>query len=187
MILSQNLRKGTVFKNGNDVLVVMDYAHIKMARGGATIRVKHKNLLSGVISEDTFNSSEKFEEADLENKNYQYLYDDGDKLNFMDTETYEQVSFLKEPVKDQVVFLKDGDTYQLVLYEGKLVKIELAKTMTFEVEYTEPGHKGDTSGTTLKPAKLENGIEVKVPLFINIGDKVKINTDTLEYKERASK
>lgn len=185
MILSQSLRKGTVFELRGTPLLVLDYAHIKMARGGATIRVKTKNILNGVIAEHTFNSSEKFDEADLTNTNYQYLYNDGESAFFMDAASYEQVSFPVESIADQVVFLKEGETYQLKLYDGKLVEVELPKTMEYTVEYTEPGFKGDTSGTTLKPAKLENGVEIKVPLFINIGDKIKINTDTLTYKERS--
>lgn len=185
MVLSQNLRKGTVFELNGNPLLVLDYAHIKMARGGATIRVKTKNVLNGVIEEHTFNSSEKFEEADLTNINYQYLYNDGETAFFMDPENYEQVSFPIESISDQIVFLKDGETYQLKMYGEKLVSIELPKTMEYTIEYTEPGFKGDTSGTTLKIAKLENGIEIKVPLFINIGDKIKINTDTLTYKERS--
>lgn len=187
MILSQNLRKGTTFLLEGVPNVVLDYTHIKMARSDATIRVKVKNIKTGVIKEVTFNSSQKFDEADLENKNLQYLYDDGNALVFMDPETYEQISYDKEIIGDRTVLLTEGDSYQLQLFEGTLIDVLFPKSMNFKVSYTEPGFKGDTSSNTLKPAKLENGIEVQVPLFINIGDTVRINTDTLSYKERVTK
>lgn len=184
MILSQNLRKGTVFLLNSEPWVVLDYSHMKKARGSAVIRVKIKALSSGVIKNESFNSSEKFEEADLENANYQYLYSEGSMGFFMNPETYEQKSFDLEILGDRRVFLKEGDTCQLTLFDSKLVDINFPKSMIFKVIYTEPGFKGDTSSGTLKPAKLENDLEIMVPLFINIGDSIKINTDNLEYRER---
>ena len=185
MLLSQNLRKGTVYVHNSDPWLVLGYWHIKSARGSATIRVRIQNLKTGVIKEDTYKSSEKFEEAAIENKNIQFLYSDDTNVYFMDPDTYEQISFDKEPVTSRIPFLKEGDSYQLLMYEGQLIDINIPKTMSYKIIYTEPGFKGDTSANTLKPAKLENGIDVQVPLFINIGDVIKINTDTLTYKERA--
>lgn len=184
MILSQNLRKGTVFLLNSEPWVVLDYSHMKKARGSAVIRVKIKELSSGVIKNESFNSSEKFEEADLENTNYQYLYSEGNQGYFMDPDTYEQKSFDLENLGDRKIFLKEGGVFQLTLFDSKLVDINFPKSMVFKVVYTEPGFKGDTSSGALKPAKLENDLEIMVPLFINIGDRIKINTDTLEYRER---
>ncbi len=183
MILSQELRKGTVYKHLGNPFIVLNYSHTQLARGSAIVRVKVKNLLTGVIQEFSYNSSEKFDTADLRNKNYQFLYSD-DSLHFMDPETYDEVSFPKDIIAERVAFLKEGDTYTLVLYEDTLVNIDLPKVMTFEVTYTEPGFKGNTASNTLKKATIENGLEILVPLFINIGDKIKVNTETLEYRER---
>lgn len=184
MILSQNLRKGTVYLQNNEPLQVLDYSHQKMARGGATIRVKVKNLLSGAIVEHSYNSSEKFNEADLNNVNMQYLYSDENNVFVMDPTTYEQKSFSNSSVKALLQFLVEGETYQFVLFNDDLVNIILPKNISYTVEYTEPGFKGDTASNTLKKAKLSNGLEVMVPLFIKIGDRVKINTETGEYRER---
>lgn len=184
MILSQELRKGTVYKQGNNPYVVLTYSHTQLARGSATVRVKVKNLLTGVIQEFSYLSGEKFEEADVVTQNLQYLYSDDASLYFMNPETFEEVNFSKESGGDLVVFLREGDTYPVSLFEKTLVKIDLPKVMSFTVTYTEPGFKGNTASNTLKKATLENGLEIYVPLFINIDDRVKINTETLEYRER---
>ena len=187
MILSQNLRKGTAFIYQNEPWVVLDYSHLKLARSSAVIRLKIKNLLNGVIKEISLKSSDKFEEADLENKNYQFLYKQGDALFFMHPESYEQISIPVNIIEPKEVFLKEGEAYQIQFFKGNPVSILLPKNMAFKVTYTEPGFKGDTSSSTLKPATLENNLEVKVPLFINIGDTVLISTESLEYKERVKK
>ncbi|NCT55883.1 elongation factor P [bacterium] len=184
MILSQALRKGTVFIHDNSPWVVLDFSHMKKARGSAVIRVKIRNLMSGVIKNDSFTSSTKFELADLENINFQYLYKDGKNGMFMDPTDYEQKAFDLEILGDKADFLMEGQLYQIQMYNNDCVDILLPKSLDFKVKYTEPGFKGDTSSSTLKPAKLENDIEIMVPLFINIGDVVRINTDTLGYKER---
>lgn len=184
MILSQELRKGTVYKQGSNPYLVLNYSHTQLARGSATVRVKVKNLLTGVIQEFSHGSGEKFEEADVVTQNLQYLYSDDNTIYFMNPDTFEELNFDKESGKDLIVFLREGDTYPVSLFEKTLVKIDLPKVMSFKVTYTEPGFKGNTASNTLKKATLENGLEVNVPLFINIGDKIKINTDTLEYRER---
>ena len=184
MILSQALRKGTVFIHDSFPWIVLDFSHMKKARGSAVIRVKIKNLMSGVIKNDSFTSSTKFELADLENKNFQYLYKEGKNGIFMDPTDYEQKTFDLEILGDKSNFLMEGEVYQIQMFNSDCVDILLPKSLDFKVKYTEPGFKGDTSSSTLKPATLENNIEIMVPLFINIGDTVRINTDTLEYRER---
>ena len=184
MILSQELRKGTVYKHLNNPYIVLNYSHTQLARGSAIIRVKVKNLLNGVIQEFSYNSSEKFEPVDLVTKNLQYLYSDDSKLYFMDPVTFDEYNYLKDVLDKRSVFLKEGDTYPVILYENSLVTVDLPKVMSFVVTYTEPGFKGNTASNTLKKATIENGLEILVPLFINIGDKIKVNTETLEYRER---
>ncbi|PIR42995.1 elongation factor P [candidate division WWE3 bacterium CG10_big_fil_rev_8_21_14_0_10_32_10] len=188
MILSQNLRNGTTFIYQNEPWVVLKYSHIKMARSDAIIKVKIKNIKTNVIKEASYNSSEKFDEVVLENVNMQYLYKDGDNLIFMNPDTFEQSAYNLEVIGDQrASLLKEGEIYQLKFIESTLVDVLIPKTMSFVIKYTEPGFKGDTSGTTQKSAILENDIEIQVPLFINIGDTVNINTDTIMYKDRVSK
>lgn len=186
MLLSQNLRKGTIFVLNNAPCLVLDYTHIKLARSDAIIKVKIKNLKTGVIKEESFKSSERVKEADVENKELQFLYKEGNGAIFMDSKTYEQHSYnLGDHINQSL--LKEGESYQLNLFEGALVNIIFPKNMDLKVVYTEPGFKGDTSSSVLKPARLENGMQINVPLFINIGDVVKINTETEEYRERVSK
>lgn len=184
MILSQALRKGNVFILDESPWVVLDFSHMKKARGSAVIRLKIKNLSSGVIKNESFISSTKFELADLENKNYQYLYREGKNGMFMDPVSYEQKTFDLQILDNKAAFLKEGEVYQFQMFNDSCVDILLPKSLDFEVIYTEPGYKGNTSSSTLKPATLENKLEIMVPLFINIGDKIRVNTDTLEYRER---
>lgn len=184
MILSQELRKGTVYKHLDNPYIVLNYSHTQLARGSAIIRVKAKNLLNGVIQEFSYNSSEKFEPVYLVTKNLQYLYSDDSKLYFMDPVTFYEYNYLKDVLDKRSVFLKESDTYPVILYENSLVTVDLPKVMSFVVTYTEPGFKGNTASNTLKKATIENGLEILVPLFINIGDKIKVNTETLEYRER---
>ncbi|MBP7859394.1 elongation factor P [Patescibacteria group bacterium] len=186
MILSQELRKGTIYKYQGSPYTVLDYSHTQLARGSAVVRVKVKNLLTGVIIDFSYNSSERFEEADVENKDFQYLYSDEKFSYFMDIVSFDQVELPIETMGEKHKFLKENENYQLILYENKPVGLNLPKSATLTVNYTEPGFKGDTSGNTLKPATCENGIIIKVPLFIKIGDRIKINTDTMDYKERDS-
>ncbi len=187
MILSQNLRKGIAFIYQDSPWVVLDYSHLKLARSNAVIRLKIKNLLTGVIKDISLKSSEKFEQAELQNKNLQFLYKNGESLVFMDTKTFEQLNINLDIVLDKALLLKEGQIYQVKFFNNTPVEVAFPKTMAFKVSYTEPGFKGDTTSSTLKPAKLENGLKVKVPLFINVGDTILISSDSLEYKERVSK
>lgn len=184
-MLASDLKTGTIFKeNGNPYLVVK-YTHTKVARGGATVKVKAKDLLTGNVYEKGYNASEKIEDADVARKNAQYIYEGANGYVFMDPESYEQFTITYDGVGDSSKFLKEGETVQVMYFEGNPVSIDLPISMTFEVTYTEPGHKGNTVSTVYKDATVDNGAEVKVPSFIKIGDKVKIDTRTGEYVSKA--
>ncbi len=185
MLNVTELRSGTVFKENGDPYIVLKYELIKLARQGAYIKVKAKNLLSGAVIERSWHSNLTVEEADINKRNSQYLYKDGENLVFMDPKTYEQESIPTKLVGESSKFLKEGDTVQVLYYEDLPITVELSMSGVFEVTYTEPGFKGNTVNNALKPATIETGATVKVPTFINIGDKIRVDTRTGEYLERA--
>jgi elongation factor P len=184
-MLATELKTGTIYKEDNAPLLVMKYEHSKVARGGGNVKVKTRNLISGRVLDKAYSSNQKVEPADVFRKNAQYLYADNNYV-FMDPDSYEQVHVAKETIDpDTARFLKEGETVQVLYFEGNPVSIELPKSMVFEITYTEPGHKGNTVSNVLKDATIDNGSNVKVPTFIKIGDKVKINTGTGEYVSKA--
>ncbi|MEK7595740.1 MAG: elongation factor P [Patescibacteria group bacterium] len=185
MLNVTDLKNGTVFKEDKAPYLVLRYELIKLARQGAYIKVKAKNLLSGAVIERSWHSNLAVEEADISKKNAQYLYKDGNNFVFMDPKNYEQEYIAEGLIGDSAKFLKEGDTLQVLYYEDKPIAVELPLNSIFEVTYTEPGYKGDTASNTLKPATIESGAQIKVPLFINIGDKIKVDTRTGEYIERS--
>lgn len=181
---STDLKTGTIFKEKDTPFVVLKYKHTKVARGGATVKVKAKNLISGAVLEKNYKAAEKVEDADVLRKNVQYIYEDNGYI-FMDPTSFEQFKIAKDVVSDSAKFLREGEQVSVLYFEGVPISISLPKTMVFEVTYTEPGHKGNTVSTVFKDATLDNGAVVKVPSFIKIGDKVKINTDLGEYSSKA--
>ncbi len=184
MIEANKLRKGTTFEANGELFKVLDYTHIKMARGGATVRTKVINLRSGSITEKTFNSGEKVQDVRLDHQEVQYLYNDGDLYYFMNTETYEQPALGKEVLADVIPYLVDGLQVKLSTYNGEPIDVEIPTTVELEVVETEPGFAGDTATGATKPAKLSTGLEVQVPLFINEGDTIRVDTRTGEYITR---
>lgn len=180
-MIATDLKTGTIFKEGDTPFLVVKYTHTKVARGGATVKVKAKDLLSGNVYEKGYNASEKVEDADVFRKNAQYIYEESNGYVFMDPDTYEQFTITSDGVGDNSKFLNEGQTVQVMYFEGRPISIELPITMVFEVKYTEPGFKGNTVSNVMKDATLDNGAEVKVPSFIKIGDKVKIDTRSGEY------
>jgi len=178
-------------RNGNKVLmegqpyIVVQYMLRPQSRGAAKMITKMKNLITGAVIEKTFPSSENLEEADVSLSRSQYLYSDGDNFIFMDNETFEQFEFLKDKLGDLVNFLKDGMDVSIMKFNGNPINVELPPTITLEVTATEPGVRGDTATGGTKPATLETGFVLSVPLFINQGDKIVVNTVTGEYRERA--
>jgi elongation factor P len=184
MISSNDFRKGVVIKLDGDLFSVVEYQHVKPARGNAFVRTKLKNVKKGSIVDRTFRGGEKLEDVRLENRPMQYQYSDGEQLVFMDTETYDEESIPKSAVGNFIKYIKEGDVIDIALYEGQPISVEPPQTVVLKVVYAEPGVKGDTATNVLKPVKVETGAEVKVPLFINEGDNIKVNTQTGDYIER---
>lgn len=180
-----DLKTGTVFQENGQPLLVVKYEHIKVSRGGASVKVKTKNLRTGQVLEKGYVASARVEDADIYRANAQYLYKDGDNFVFMDPDSYEQVQVSEELIGEPARFLKEGEKVQVLYFDGVPVSIDLPITMSFEVTYTEPGYKGNTVTNVRKDATLDNGAEVKVPIFIKVGDFVKIDTRTGEYISKA--
>lgn len=185
MYSTSDFRKGLKIEFKGDPYVIVDFLHVKPGKGGAFVRTKIKNLISGRVLEETFRSGEKLGRPDLEEKNVQYLYLDSEGYCFMDNETYEQVFLSDEQVGDSKNYLQENINVSLLMYKGSPIGLDLPITVNLTVVETEPGVKGDTATGATKPAKLETGHVVQVPLFINEGDVLKIDTRSGLYLERA--
>ncbi len=181
------ISKGMKLEIEGEPYEIIDYEHVKPGKGQAFARIKLKNLMTGNVIEKTYKVGEKLNLADFEEREMQYIYNDGDYYYFMDQKTYDQVGVPAHSIKDKVKFLKEEMVCYVQFYKGKPVNIKLPKTVVLEVIDTEPGHKGDTVTNVTKPAKVETGTIIQVPLFINVGDKIKIDTETGEYLERVNK
>jgi len=184
MISIGEVRKGIVVKVDGDLYVVKDFLHVKPGRGYAYVRTKLKSLKDGKVIEKTFRGSEQIEDVEVQRKVAQYLYSDGDRYVFMDLDTYEQYEVNYDMLGDDVYFLKEGMEVDAVFYEDDVIAIELPNFVILEVVETVPGVKGDTVSGSSKPAVLETGAKIQVPLFIKEGDKIKIDTRKKEYVER---
>jgi len=184
MISSGELRKGLTLELDGELYQVVDFQHIKTGRGSAQLRLKLHELRGGHNIERTFQANEKFTRARLDFKDMQYLYNDGDLYYFMDEETYEQMPLDANQLGDSLNYLKEGMSLQVSSYKGELVDVEMPITVELEVTETDPGFKGDTATGGNKPAKLETGITVQVPLFVNQGDIIKVDTRNGSYLER---
>lgn len=185
MITAGDLRKGLTFEMDGDVYEVIDFQHVKPGKGAAFVRAKIKSVLTGGIKDTTFNPSEKFEKVVIENKEMQYLYNDGTLYYFMDNETYEQIPMEEAMVKEALNYVRENDTVMVNFYQGKAFRVQAQNFVELEITQTEPGVKGDTSSGGSKPATVETGYTLNVPLFINIGDVIRIDTRTGEYMSRA--
>lgn len=184
MIPVTELRNGTTFQVEGEPFVVLKYEHTKLGRGKANIRVKIRNLLTGRVLEKTFISGAKVEPIQTQKKKMQYLYQEGENFYFIDPASFEQIAIPADLLGEQAKFLKEGRSVTVLFWEGRPLSVELPITMEFEVRETGPGVKGDTTARSFKPATLNNGIVVKVPLFIKVGDKIKVDTRSGEYIER---
>ncbi len=184
MISSNDFKKGTVIKLDGELFSVLGYQHVKPARGNAFVRTKLRNVKKGSIVDKTFKGGEKLEDVRLENRPMQYLYDEGDDLVFMDTESFEQESIPKSAMGDAIDFIKEEDVVNIAIYEGEPISIEPPNFIEAKVTYAEPAVKGDTATNVMKTVQIETGAEVKVPLFINEGETIKVDTRTGEYVER---
>ena len=179
-----DFRNGTTFEMEGNVFRVVEFQHVKPGKGSAFVRTKLKNVITGAVLERTFNPSEKYPGAEIEKKAMQYLYADGDLYYFMDNETYDQMPLNKDDIGDCLKYLKENMEVTILSFKGKVFAVEPPIFVELEVTYTEPGFAGNTTTTSGKPATLENGYEISVPLFANIGDLIKIDTRTGEYMER---
>ncbi len=185
MISAGDFRKGMTFEINGEPVVVIDFQHVKPGKGAAFVRTKYKSLLTGATREQAFNPSEKFPKAHIETKEMQYLYADGDLYYFMDNETYDQIPLQFELVETAIKYIKENENATLKFYQGKCFVVEPPNFVVLEVTECEPGIKGDTASNVTKKATVETGAVINVPLFVNEGDKVKIDTRTDEYLSRA--
>ena len=184
MISAGEFRKGTTFELDGQVFTVVDFMHVKPGKGAAFVRTTLKNVVTGGVVVKTFNPTEKVPEAIIERKEMQYLYNDGDLYYFMDMESYEQIPLNKSMVEDAIKFLKENMFAVIKFYKGEAFSVEAPNFVELKITETEPGVKGDTATNALKPATVETGAQIMVPLFVNTGDSVKVDTRTGEYMER---
>ena len=183
MYSTPNFRRGLRIEINNEPFIIVEFQHVKPGKGGAFVRTKLKNLLNGNVVERTFRSGEKVGKPDIEEKEMQYLYTDGD-FHFMDNDTYEQTALTAEIVGNAKDFLQENSIVTVLFYKGRVVNLELPTFVTLEVTEAEPGLKGDTASSVTKPVTVETGARINVPLFINPGNRLKIDTRTGEYMER---
>ncbi len=186
MISTGDLKKGATIEQDGKLLSVMDYSHIKVGRGSAQVRIKFRDVRTGAITEQTFQAGTKFNRARVERRPMQYLYRDDQFLTFMNTETFDQIPVPAETVGDGEKFLKENEVCELILYGDEVIGVELPITVELQVTQTDPGFKGDTAQGGTKPATLETGLVVNVPLFIEEGSVIRVNTDSGQYTERVS-
>ena len=185
MISAGDFRKGMTIDIDGQVYTVVDFQHVKPGKGAAFVRTKIKNAVTGSVLERTFSPTERVPRAHVETKEMQYLYNDGNLYYFMDTETYEQIPLNRGQVEDAMTFIKENMNVTIKFFKGEAFSVEPPFFVELEVTETEPGFKGDTATGGSKPATLETGATVNVPLFINVGDVIRVETRTGEYMERA--
>jgi elongation factor P len=184
VISTGELKKGATIELDGKLFSVMDYSHIKTGRGSAQVRIKFRDVRSGAIIEQTFQAGTKFNRARVERREMQYLYSDDQFYYFMNTETFEQIPVGAEKVGDANKYLKENDTCEVVLYGDEVIGVEMPISVELTVTGTDPGFKGDTATGGTKPATLETGLVVQVPLFIEEGTRIRVNTDSGSYIER---
>ncbi|SFC96536.1 elongation factor P [Clostridium uliginosum] len=184
MISAGDLRKGVTFEFDGQVFTVTDFLHVKPGKGAAFVRTKLRNVISGGVVDRTFNPTEKLQEAVIERKEMQYLYSDGELYYFMDQETFEQIPLNAEKVEDAIKFLKENMFAVIKFFKGSAFSVEAPNFVELQITYTEPGVKGNTATNTLKPATVETGAIVNVPMFVSDGDVIRIDTRTGDYMER---
>ena len=185
MISASDFRKGITFEIDGQPYLIVDFQHVKPGKGAAFVRTKYRNLKTGVLREEAFNPNDKFPKATIETKEMEYLYNDGELYYFMDSETYEQIPLNLEQVEEAIKFLKENDKAVIRFYQGNAFQVDAPNFVELEVIETEPGVKGDTANNVTKAATVETGAVVFVPLFINVGDKIKIDTRSGDYLSRA--
>ena len=184
MIMAGDFRNGMTFEMDGQVYRIVEFQHVKPGKGAAFVRTRLKNVMNGSVLEKTFNPSEKYENAQVERREMQYLYEDSGLYYFMDVESYEQIPLNKEQLGDALMFVKENMNVKILSYKGNVFGVEPPTFVELEITETEPGFKGDTATGANKPAIVETGAKVNVPLFVNQGDVIRIDTRTGEYMER---
>ncbi|WP_099190394.1 elongation factor P [Tepidibacter mesophilus] len=184
MVSAGDFRKGVTFVKDGELCLIIDFQHVKPGKGAAFVRTKYRNLKTGSTREEAFHPNDKFPKANIETKQMQYLYNDGELYYFMDNETFDQVPLNYNQVEDAIKFLKENDSATIRFHEGQAFQVEPPNFVELEITETEPGVKGDTATNVTKNATVETGAIVQVPMFINLGDKIKIDTRTGEYLSR---
>ena len=184
MISAGDFRNNITFEMDGTVFQIVEFQHVKPGKGAAFVRTKIRNVINGGVTERTFNPSDKFPEAHIERKDMQFLYKDGDLYYFMDMESYEQLPLNADKLSDNFSFVKENVIVKVISYKGNVFGVEPPMFVELEIIETDPGFKGDTVNNTLKPATLETGKQIRVPLFVERGDVIKIDTRTGEYLER---
>lgn len=185
MISAGEFRKGVTFEMNGEPHVVVDFQHVKPGKGAAFVRTKYKNILTGATREEAFNPNDKFPKAHIETKQMQYLYNDGELYYFMDQETYDQIPLTYDLVEDAIKYIRENDTATVKFYKDNAFTVEAPNFVDLEVTETEPGVKGDTATNVTKAATVETGAVIQVPIFINEGEKVQIDTRTGDYLGRS--
>ena len=185
MIYASDFRKGITFEMNGEPHVVLDFQHVKPGKGAAFVRTKYRNILTGATREEAFNPNDKFPKAHIETKQMQYLYNDGELYYFMDTETYDQVPLTFELVEDAIKYIRENDMATVKFYKDNAFTVEAPNFVDLEVIETEPGVKGNTATNVTKAATVETGAVIQVPIFIEQGEKIQIDTRTGEYLGRA--
>ena len=185
MVVAGDFKNGITFDMDGQVMQVIEFQHVKPGKGAAFVRTKLRNVITGAVVEKTFSPTDKYNDARIERREMQYLYNDGDLYYFMDMETYDQVPVSADLLPENFKFVKEEMMCRLVSYKGNVFSVEPPMFVELEVVSTEPGFKGNTATNATKPAVVETGAEIRVPLFINEGDRIRIDTRTREYMERA--
>ena len=185
MVSAGDFRNGVTIEMDGQVVQIVEFQHVKPGKVAAFVRTKLRNVINGGVTDKTFRPTEKFPAARIDRVDMQYLYDDGEMYNFMNNETFEQIALSHEQIADSMKFVKENETVKVVSYQGNVFSVEPPLKVILEVTHTEPGIKGNTTTGETKPATVETGVEVQVPLFVNIGDKIIISTQTGDYESRA--
>ena len=186
MITAGDFRNGMTFEEDGNVMQIIEFQHVKPGKGAAFVRTKIRNVITGSVVEKSYNPTAKFPTAYVERKDMEYTYNDGDLYHFMDSETYEDVPINKAELSDNFKFVKENMVCKVLSYKGKVFGVEPPNFVELEITDTDPGFRGDTATNVTKPATLETGAEIRVPLFVEIGDIIRVDTRTGEYMERVT-
>ena len=185
MVTAGDFKKGLTVEWDGGVWTIVDFQHVKPGKGAAFVRTKIKNIMTGAVVERSFNPTDKMPKAMIETKEMQYLYNDGELYYFMDTETYEQIPLTQDQVEGAIEFMKENTNATVRFFKGAAFSVEAPNFVELQCTHTEPGFKGDTASNTTKPATVETGFTLQVPLFVEIGDMLRIDTRTGEYMSRS--